>query len=277
MSPHDVHDQRYMSVATLSPYANHDYTNSLARQHSLSKLLFTSSSSASTSAIQTNPHSEEIAKAFEDLREHSWSHLSKCILEPAQQFDIPSLIGTLYELRADNERQAKKVKDLTLQREQLAAMNAKLDLSGPMLLQNLNQTSSNFASVVASLQNSPKSLPNSSPSPAMNKSPIVPGGAYNHVPPGSSLGPPGILYDRNSSMVGLQTQHSGINSLKSSMISTPSPPTSAFMAHGANNRAGLMTVNNPPYMSNIHPSMSALNQLGGTAAAPPPSYYPTRQ
>lgn len=268
MSPLDAQDpsQRFVSVS-LSPYANHDYTNSLARQHSLSKLLFTSSSS---SAVQTNPHSDEIGKAFEELRDHTWSHLSKCILEPAQQFDIPSLIGTLHELRADNEKQLKRVKELTLQREQLAAMNAKLDLNGPMLLQNLNQTSPGFASVVAGLQNSPKSLPNSSPSPAMNKSPIVPGNAYNHLPPGGSLGPPSILYDRNSPMVGMQTQHSGVNSLKSSMISTPSPPTSAFMAHGANNRAGLMTVNNSPYMSNVHPSMTALNSLGGPA---PPSYY----
>jgi hypothetical protein len=105
----------------------------------------------------------------------------------------------------------------------------------------------------------------------MNKSPIVPGGSYNHLPPVNSLGPPSFI-DRSSPLIGLQTPHSGVNSLKSSTISTPSPPTGALMAHGANNRASLMTVNNPPYVSNVHPSMNALNPIGGPN--PPSSYYP---
>jgi len=193
---------------------------------------------------------------------------------------VKVLIGTLYTLRSENEKLVNEVRDLTLKREQLLAINARLDLPGPMLTQHLSHTSPNFSSVVAGLTNSPKSLPHSSPSPAMNKSPLVSGGPYgNHiaphalVPPGSSLASSTYL-DRNSPSVGVGAPHpaGGISSLKSSTISTPSPPTGALLAHGANNRASLMTVNNSPYLSSMHTSMNALNQLGPNP--PSSSYYP---
>lgn len=179
-----------------------DYTNSASLTRPSLSRLFTSSFSSSAS--------QEIAKAFEELRDNTWSHLSKCILEQAQQFDIPSLIGTLYTLRTENEKLTNKVRDLTVKREHLLAINARLDLPGPMLTQHLSHTSANFSSLVAGITNSPKSLSNSSPSPAMNKSPLVSGSSYsNHIgplpPPVSSLG--------------------GASSyLRTSTISTPSPP-----------------------------------------------------
>lgn len=271
LSPLDSQDaNRYFSL-TISPYANYDYTNAASLTRPSLSRLFTSSSSAEN--VRGNSYSDELTKAFEELRDNTWNHLSRCILEQAQQFDIPSLIGTLYTLRSENEKLVNKVRDLTMKRNDLLLENARLEFSGPMLTQHLSHTSPNFSSVVSGLTNSPKSLPNSSPSPAMNKSPLVSGGSYNHVPPGGSLGPPSFL-DRNSPLVSVQTSHSGVNNLKSSSISTPSPPIGALMAHGANNRASLMTVNNPPYMSSVHQTMNALNPLGPNSQSS--SYY-TRQ
>lgn len=191
---------RYFSPLP-SPYTNFDHQ--LAPRSNLSRL-FTSSLTNNLSNSADDP-----AKAFEELRENTWSHLSRCVLEQAQQFDIPSLIGTLYTIRSENEKLVNKVRDLTMKRDQLIAMNARLDLPGPMLTQHLNNTSPNFASLVSGLTNSPKSLPSSSPSSAIAKQPLVSVGSFNHVPPGS-LGPPGFL-DRSSPLVS-QT-HSGINNI----------------------------------------------------------------
>lgn len=270
ISPLDNQDatNRYFSL-TISPYANYDYTNAASLTRPSLSRLFTSSSSSAADNNRGNAYSDELAKAFDELRENTWSQLSKCILDEAQQFDIPSLLGTLYTLRDENAKLVNKVKDLTTRREQMLNMNLRLELPGPALVNHLNATSPNYSSIMSRLTISPKNLPNSSPSPA-TKSPFS-GSSYNHVPPGGLLGPPSFL-DRSSPLVSAQTPHSGVNSLKSSSISTPSPPIGALMAHGVNNRAGLMTVGNPPYMSNVHPSINSSNPLG--ANPPSSSYYP---
>lgn len=245
----------------ISPYASVDYLTvpSLSRS-SLSRLFTSSSAEQSNSA-------DDPGKAFEELRDNVWSHLSKCVLEQSQQFDIPSLIGTLYTLRSENEKLVTKVRDLTMKRDQLVAMNARLDLPGPMLTQHLSNTSPGFSSVVAGLSNSPKSLPASSPGSAISKQPLISIGSYSHPPPGP-LGPPPSFMERSSPIVG--QPHSGLNNIKSS-ISTPSPPIGALMAHSTSNRAGLITVNHP-YMSNVYPPANTINQIGPNPAGS--SYYP---
>lgn len=273
---HEVggHNNKYFSPM-ISPYAaNYDNLSvpSLSRA-SLSRLFTTSSTDINN--VTSNNLQDDPAKAFDELRDNTWSNLSKCILEQAQQFDIPSLIGTLYTLRSENDKLVNRVRELTMKRNELVAINARLDLTGPMLTQHLNNTSPNFSSVVSGLTNSPKSLPASSPGSAIGSKQSVapppnPLASYNHVQPGNTLGPPSYL-DSNSPMVS-QT-HSGINNIKTSSISTPSPPISALMAHSNSNRAGLITIN-PPYMPNVFPPMSTLAQLGTT---PQSSSYYSRQ
>lgn len=253
---------RYFSPM-ISPYANFEHLNAPSLTRSSLSRLFTSSSVNNNN--QTNP-ADDPTKAFEELRENTWSHLSKCVLEQAQQFDIPSLIGTLYSLRSENEKLVNKVRDLTSKRDQLVAMNARLEMPGPMLTQHLNNTSPNFSSVVSGLSNSPKSLPTPSPGSTVGKQPHISVGSFNHVPPGSIC--PGFL-DRSSPLVS-QT-HSGLNNIKSSSISTPSPPISALMAHSNNNRAGLISANSS-FMPNVFPTMNTLSQLGTNSQSS--SFYP---
>lgn len=260
---HDV-GNRYFSPM-ISPYANFDHLSTPSLSRSSLSRLFTSSSADNNNSAGL---SDDPAKAFEELRENTWNTLSRCVLDQAQQFDIPSLIGTLYTLRAENEKLVNKVRDLTMRRDQLVAMNARLDLPGPLLTQHLNNTSPNFSSVVSGLTNSPKSLPTPSPGSAINKQPLVTVGSYNHVPPGPPIGPPGYL-DRSSPLVG--QSHSGLSNIKASTISTPSPPIGALMAHSTSNRAGLITVNTP-YMPNAFPNMNTLGSLGSNL--PGSSYYP---
>lgn len=251
---------RYYSPM-ISPYANFEHLNasSLTRP-SLSRLFTSSSANGSNSNSNQINSADDPVKAFDELRENTWSHLHRCVLEQAQQFDVPLLIGTLYTLRSENEKLMNKVRDLTMKRDQLIAMNARLDLPGPALAQHLNSTSPNFSSVVSGLANSPKSLPNSSPSSVIGKPPLItPIGSYNHIPQPSSLGPPSYL--ERSSPFGCQPPHSGISNIKTSSISTPSPPIGALMAHSTSNRAGLITVN-PPSMPNVFPPMNPLAQLG---------------
>lgn len=288
---------RYSSPM-ISPYANYnDMTATSLSRASLSRL-FTSSSvdnsnylinHANSSSSSNNNNNiannnimlEDPAKAFEELRENTWTHLSKCVLEQAQQFDIPSLIGTLYTLRSENDKLANRVRDLSMKRNELVAINARLDLPGPMLTQHLNNTSPNFSSVVSGLTNSPRSLPASSPGSAIGGKqqaqpsatslpPLVSVSSHNHISiPGTNpLGPHGFGLDRSSPLVG-QT-HSGLNNIKSSSISTPSPPIGALMAHSTSNRAGLITVNQP-YMPNVYPPMNTLAQIGNNQQSS--SYY----
>lgn len=170
------------------------------------------------------------------------------------------LIATLYTLRAENEKLQNRVRELTLKREQLAAMNARLDLPPQLLTQNLGNTNPNYSSVVSSLTNSPKSLPIPSPGSALGKQPLVITSSYNHMGPGH-LGHPGFM-DRSSPLVA-QT-HSTINNIKSSSISTPSPPINALMAaHNNSNRAGL-TVNQPYNIPNSYSQMNATGQINST-------------
>lgn len=260
---------RYFSPM-ISPYANFDHLSAPSLTRSSLSRLFTSSSVNNNNSSNSNNNNQtnladDPAKAFEELRENTWSHLSKCVLEQAQQFDIPSLIGTLYTLRSENEKLVNKVRDLTMKRDQLIAMNARLDLPGPMLTQHLNNTSPNFSSAISGLSNSPKSLPTPSPGSTIGKAPHISVGPFNHVPPGSLC--PGYL-DRSSPLVS-QT-HSGLNNIKSSSISTPSPPIGALMAHSTSNRAGLISANQP-FMPNVFPAMNTtLSQLGSQGS----SYYP---
>lgn len=259
VSAPDVHDvaSRYYSPM-VSPYTHFDTSNASSSnpRSSLSRL-FTSSAVENGQLDADDPE-----RAFEELRDGAWSHLSRCILDQAQQFDIPSLIGTLYTLRSENEKLVGRVRDLTMRRDQLLAMNARLDLPGPMLTQHLNNTSPNFSSVVSCLTNSPKSVPTPSPGSSMGKQPLISVGPYNHLPP-NSLGAPAFL-DRSSPLVA-QT-HSGINNVKT--ISTPSPPIGTILAHNNSSRAGLTSVNSP-FLPNMFPPVSTMAH----GSSQPTSYY----
>lgn len=246
----------------MSPYTtNFDTPNgpSFSRSSS-SRVLSTSAGDAN----QTE--SEDPEKAFEELRENTWSHLSKCIIDQAQNFDIPSLVGTLYTLRSENEKLVNRVRDLTMRRDQLLAINARLDLPGPMLTQHLSNTSPNFSSVVSGLANSPKSIPTPSPGSSLNKQSLISVGHYNHLPP-VTLNTPQFL-DRSSPM--MSQTHSGINNIKSS-ISTPSPPIT-LLAHNNSNRVGLNSVNSP-YIPNVFPPVGTMAHGNNQST----SYYQHRQ
>lgn len=263
LNPVDTQDimGRYYSPM-VSPYNNVDVPGlTTTSRSSLSRLFSTSAVDGSSS----DPEDPE--KAFEELRDNTWSNLSRCILDQAQQFDIPSLIGTLYTLRSENDKLVNRVRDLTMRRDQLLSINARLDLPGPMLTQHLNNTSPNFSSVVSGLTNSPKSMPAPSPGSSINKQPLISVGPYNHLQPGP-LGAPTFL-DRSSPLVS-QT-HSGINNIKSS-ISTPSPPIGNMLAHNSSNRTGLTSVNSP-YLPNVFPQVGTMAH-GNSQTAP---YYQQRQ
>lgn len=255
---------RYFSPM-ISPYSvGHDplHTASLSRS-SLSRLI--SSTVPDGGSVLT----DDPSKAFEELRDNTWSHLSKCVLEQAQQFDLPTLIGTLYTLRSENDKLTNRVRELSMKRDQLIAVNARLDLPGPMLTHHLNNTSPNFSQMVAGLASS-KSLPPASPGSAMNKSLNPVAGPYNHAPTGP-VGSMGFL-DRASPL--MSQPHPSLGSFRSSSISTPSPPVSNHMAHSASSRAGLVTaVNQPPYLPGMFPPLNPLSQISNSTQGPTP-YYP---
>lgn len=232
---------RYFTPA-LSSYNNLEHqgaASSLSRS-SLSRLFTTSSLDNNANHI-TNP-ADDPTKAFEELRDEVWSSLSRNILDQAQKFDIPSMFGLLYTMRTENEKLVNKVRDLKMKLDQMIAVNARLDLPGPMLTQHLNQTSPNFSSVVSSLTSSPRGLTSPSPGSVIGK-PMTPATNYNHLN-SSLLVHPGYL-DRNSPLI--NQANNGLSNLKPSAVSAPSPPRGSLLVHGNSNRPGLINAGSSPY------------------------------
>lgn len=218
---------------------------SLSRS-SLSRLFTTSSLDNNANHI-INP-ADDPTKAFEELRDEVWSSLSRNILDQAQKFDIPSMFGLLYTIRSENEKLVNKVRDLKMKLDQMIAVNARLDLPGPMLTQHLNQTSPNFSSVVSSLTSSPRGLTSPSSSSVIGK-PMTPAANYNHLN-SSLLVHPGYL-ERNSPLI--NQANNGLNNLKPPVVSAPSPPRGSLLVHSNNsNRPGLMSAVSSPYTQNAY-------------------------
>lgn len=127
----DLADLNRFCSPMMSPFLNLNSDCQLSRPGSSSSAQQTAKPMYSTlTAGASNGHNQNqhqsltksqdscSAQTFTELSDGSRSQLSKFVLEQAQQFDIPSLIGLLYTLRGENEKMLQKVRELANKREQ---------------------------------------------------------------------------------------------------------------------------------------------------------------
>ncbi len=95
-------------------------------QHSIFKSLTgnsqASSSSSTSSAIVATP------QTLEQLLERQWEQGSQFLMEQAQHLDIAQLLSCLNQLKQDNKALEEHVQSLIQRRDQLTAINARLNI-----------------------------------------------------------------------------------------------------------------------------------------------------
>lgn len=81
-----------------------------------------SSSSTSSGSIQAPP------QTLEQLLERQWEQGSQFLMEQAQHLDIAQLLSCLNQLKQDNKALEEHVQSLIQRRDQLTAINARLNI-----------------------------------------------------------------------------------------------------------------------------------------------------